>query len=338
MIPTCLAVVGCDAKRDTPIARITFGSCAHQSRDQSFWQSILNVQPDLFIFAGDTVYGDTTNMVVLAKKYKKLEAQPGFQKLRATCPVLAVWDDHDYGRNDAGKEYRYKKESKKIFLNCFREPADSPRRKREGIYAAKILGPTGSRVQVILLDTRSFRDPLKKRDGARGGGSYVPHLDASTTLLGKLQWQWLKAELQKPAEIRLIVSSIQVLSEEHSWEKWMNFPHERARLFEMLKASDQPGVLLLSGDRHRGEISKYDGALKYPLYEITSSSLNMSWKDGPPESNRHRISNLYGQSNFGMITIDWTKADPIVTLEIHATSGGVLTTETILLSDLSPKV
>lgn len=336
LLPPCLAVVGCGEKH-TPVSRIAFGSCAHQNRDQSFWQKILDVQPDLFIFAGDTIYGDTTNMVVLAKKYKKLEAKPGFQKLRETCPVLAVWDDHDYGRNDVGKEYPYKRESKNLFLDCFREPAHSPRRKREGIYTAKILGPAGRRVQVILLDTRSFRDKLKKPDGSRGGGSYVPQLDRSTTILGTRQWQWFKAQLQRPAEIRLVVSSIQILSEEHSWEKWMNFPHERVRLFEMLEASGQPGILLLSGDRHRGEVSKFDGALKYPLYEITSSGLNMSWENGPPESNRHRISDLYGQSNFGLISIDWAQADPTVTLEIHATSGGVLTTETIPLSRLSPK-
>ena len=75
---------------------------------------------------------------------------------------MAVWDDHDYGENDAGLEYPQKAESQQIFLDFLNEPGDSVRRKSPGIYDSIILGPDGKRVQFILLDTRYFRTSLKR--------------------------------------------------------------------------------------------------------------------------------------------------------------------------------
>src|SRR5687767_5967249 len=78
---------------DRLLTRIAFGSCAKQDADQPIWKSVLDVKPDLFIFLGDNVYGDTRDMNVLRHKYAQLEAKSGFQRLRATTPILAVWDD-----------------------------------------------------------------------------------------------------------------------------------------------------------------------------------------------------------------------------------------------------
>lgn len=38
-----------------------------------------------------------------------LGSQPGYIKLKKTTKILATWDDHDYGANDAGAEYPKKK-------------------------------------------------------------------------------------------------------------------------------------------------------------------------------------------------------------------------------------
>src|SRR5436190_24046790 len=83
---------------DDPAAvrsRIFFGSCVHQDKPQPVWDAIVAAKPDLFIMAGDNIYGDTKDMDVMRAKYKKLGAQPGYQKLLKTCPILATWDDHD---------------------------------------------------------------------------------------------------------------------------------------------------------------------------------------------------------------------------------------------------
>ena len=144
-----------------PLSRIAFGSCATQARPQPIWDAVVATRPELTLLLGDNIYGDTLDMDVMRAKYAKLAAMPGFQLLRKTCPILATWDDHDLGANDAGGDYPKKDESQKVFLDFFGDPADSPRRHRPGVYDAKVFGPEGKRVQVIMLDTRYFRSPLK---------------------------------------------------------------------------------------------------------------------------------------------------------------------------------
>ncbi len=107
--------------------RAAFGSCAHQDKEQPIWEQVLAYDPELFIFLDDNIYGDTTDMAVLQAKYDKLAAKPGFQKLRAKSRIVATWDDHDFGCNDAGREYPKKAESKDIFLRFWQEPQGSPR-------------------------------------------------------------------------------------------------------------------------------------------------------------------------------------------------------------------
>ena len=169
--------------------------------------------PDIFVFLGDNVYADTEDMAVMKAKYAKLGESAPFQRLIESCRVLATWDDHDYGVNDGGADYPKRVESQQQFLDFWNEPADSPNRKRPGIYTAKIYGPEGKRVQVIVLDTRYFRSPLKKGD-KRVGGSWVPDDTPDKTMLGDAQWQWLEEQLRRPAEVRVIASSIQFIAED----------------------------------------------------------------------------------------------------------------------------
>ena len=145
-----------------PITTIAFGSCLKETRPQPIWESVVDVKPDIFVLLGDNIYGDTSYMRKLREKWNKFNSIEGFQKLRTNCRLLAVWDDHDYGENDAGLEYPQKAESQQIFLDFLNEPRDSVRRKSPGIYESIILGPDGKRVQFILLDTRYFRTSLKR--------------------------------------------------------------------------------------------------------------------------------------------------------------------------------
>ena len=90
----------------------------------------------LVLMLGDNIYGDTRDPAVLAAKYAQLAAQPGFRRLRDRVPVLATWDDHDYGENDAGGDYPMKEASRRMFCDFWGVAADSPRRSRDGIYDA----------------------------------------------------------------------------------------------------------------------------------------------------------------------------------------------------------
>lgn len=319
-----------------PVSRIAFGSCAHQERDQPIWDEIVKQKPELFLFIGDIIYADTQDPEVMLAKYKKLAAKPGYQKLLKTCPVLATWDDHDYGGEDAGAEYPKKKESQQLLLDFFGVAKASPRRKQEGIYHAEVYGPVGKRVQVILLDMRYFRSPLKRDlKRPRNLGQYVPVEDADATFLGAAQWAWLKEQLQKPAEVRLICSSIQVVAEDHGFEKWMNMPKERERLYKLIRETKASGVVFLSGDRHLAELSQMDGDVGYPLFDLTSSGLNQGnkrWREQEP--NKHRVATMNMGDNFGMVRIDWSKTDPVISLEIYDDEGDVTIRRKVPLSRL----
>jgi alkaline phosphatase D len=311
------------AAEGAPLTRIAFGSCANQDLPQPIWDAVFAYRPELFIFAGDNVYGDLTPgaAMPLAEAYARAAQIPGYRALRHQVPALATWDDHDYGSNDAGGDFPYKAAAKALFLDFWQVAPDDPRRRREGVYHARTFGPAGMRVQVILLDTRSFRSPLLPTDqpGAAGKERYLPDPDPAKTMLGKAQWAWLRQQLEQPAEVRLIVSSIQVLAEGHGWERWGNLPQERARLLALLDEIGASGVILLSGDRHVGGLYRRPaGAGGSDLHEITSSGLNMSYP-AASEAGPLRLGALYGAANFGTIDIDWWAGE--VTLSVRAANG-----------------
>jgi alkaline phosphatase D len=333
------AIVGPLTGRAAALETIVFGSCNHQGRDQSYWEAVLGEKPDLFLFLGDNIYADTREREVMREKYRQMDLSPGFRALRAACPVLATWDDHDYGENDAGASFPAKAMAKEEFLEFFEVPAEDPRRFREGVYRAWRLGPPGRQVQVLLLDTRWFRgEVLRRAERPEGRGPYVPNEDPAQTMLGEKQWAWLERELAKPAELRLIASSVQVLPTEHGWEAWAVLPLERQRLLRLLEDSEASGVLLLSGDRHMAELSVLEVGVSYPLYEFTSSSLNLAFggpPDGVREPNRLRVAGPVYAANYGVVRIDWEfPGGPRVALSSHAVDGAPLFTKTIPLRDL----
>ena len=313
---------GCNSSRESfpPISRIAFGSCIRQDKPMPIFNSIVAANPEVMILLGDTVYGDTKDMAVLRGKYELLEKDPGFKALHAQTRLMGTWDDHDMGENDAGEEYPLKEESKQELLRVLNEPADSARRTHPGVYDSYLIGPRGKRVQIILLDTRWFRSPLKQVVEGKIK-SYVPSDDANATVLGEAQWKWLEAQLKVPVEVRIIASSIQVLSNQHRFEKWANFPRERQRLLDLLDKYESRSVIFISGDRHTAEISQLDRKGKGPIVDVTSSSLNQGGSSGE-EPNSFRVAGeRFGKSNFGTIEIDWTSRPTTMAIRIRDESG-----------------
>lgn len=303
-----LCVIATNALAQHAPFRVAFGSCARQSHPLPVFSTIAECNPDLFLFLGDNIYGDTRNMNVLRSKYEKLAQNPNYMKMTAQVPVIATWDDHDYGRNDAGKHYPFKKESKEIFLEFFKEPEQSERRKREGIYTSYRYETGGKIIQIILLDNRTFRDNLKRFTGFLKKGEkypyrpdYVPHKDTSKTLLGKAQWQWLEEQLKQPAHWRIIGSGSQFGIEYNGYEAWANFPHEQQRFINLIKKTRAERVLFLTGDVHYAEISKIHPSDMYPLYDVTASGLSSTWLFATP--NKNRIEGPVMDNHFGLLHI-----------------------------------
>ncbi len=340
LLKTLLAVLpvvsGSVVQSEEPAAlsRILFGSCLKEAEDSPIFETILAHRPELFLFLGDNIYADTSDMAVMEAKYDVLAATPKFAELLKACPVHATWDDHDYGLNDGGAEYEGRDEAQKIFVDFWGDPADSPRRTRPGVYESRIYGGDGTRVQVIMLDTRYFRGPLKKGE-KRVGGVYYPSADASVTMLGASQWEWLEQELRKPAEVRLLVSSIQCVSEASGQETWANLPHERQRLFDLIGETRANGLIILSGDRHWAELSVARESVPYPIYDLTSSSLNQIHPRGTPTENRYRESpQTWHRENFGEISIEWKGEDTVVNLLVRDLAGEVVIAREVPLREL----
>lgn len=322
---------GLTLKHGLTLRHIALGSCADQELPQPIWGAILAKNPQLLLLLGDNIYADTENMEEMEADYATLAAIPGFQQLRSQVPILATWDDHDYGTNDGGAEYPKKAESKALFLDFFGEPEDSPRRLREGIYTAKIFGPPGQRVQVIMLDGRTFRSPLRADPSPRG--RFLPDGDPSKTLLGEAQWAWLEEQLERPAEIRLIASGIQVLGYAAGFESWKNLPLEQERLFSVIRETEASGVIFLSGDAHFTQLKRSDGGVGYPLYDFTSSGLSHSYPTAADRTAPLAIHRPYDGVNFGTLDIDW-RSDPRITITANDQNGRPVFQHRIHLSEL----
>lgn len=320
------------------ISKIAFGSCGHQSSPLKILDIVVQHKPDLFIFLGDNIYGDTYDMKVLESKYKELNSKPTFQNLRNNVDIVATWDDHDYGWNDAGRHYPFKNESKELFLNFFKEPLNSERRKHEGIYTSYMYAVNGKKLQVILLDVRTFRDNLKEYKGEMANDKryfyrldYAPYQVDDSTLLGKEQWAWLEKELMKPADIRLIGSGSQFGIEFNGYESWANFPHEQKKFLDIIKKTRANGVLFLSGDVHYAEISKLNVPGIYPIYDITSSGLSSTWHFATP--NKNRIEGPVMENHFGLLTVDW--ATNVIKMEIWDVNNNQRIEYSINLNEIS---
>ena len=311
--------------------RIALGSCASVRFPQLIWTAVAEQKPDLFISLGDIVYSDTEDMAEMRAAYAKMDTVASFQFLRSTCPIVGIWDDHDYGEGDGGASYPKRGEVQEVFLDFFGEPKNSERRKTPGIYDVMYLGPN-NRIQLILLDTRFFRSKWKEDQVTRM--RYRPIYDLDRTMLGDAQWTWLEEQLKQPADIRIIASGVQIVNDEHGYECWGNFPLERDRLFKLIRETKAEGVLFISGDRHFSELSAMDGGVGYPMYDFTSSGLTHSAIDGIKAPNNKRVGKPFGELNFSTLVVDWAKDDPAILFRIHDVNGTVQFEHSVGLSTL----
>lgn len=284
------AIVSTDKKRCT----IAFGCCNHVHLHQPMWRHIVSKQPELFLWLGDVVYADTEDPAVMQAMFKRQYIHSDYTQLRENVPVLGIWDDHDYGGNNLGRENPIKHDAQQLFLDFLDEPSNSHRRRQQGIYTSYSIGHGEREIKLILLDTRFHRDR--------------PGLGRADTL-GEAQWQWLENELaHSNAKIHLIASSYSVLSTQiPGAEEWKDFKWARKRLFHLLLKYRVSGPLFLTGDRHfAAYLQEVVGGVNW--YELMSSGLTHYLR-------RPRVSEIlrayYGRDNsffgknFGTLEVNW---------------------------------
>ena len=298
--------------------KIAFGSCLDQDLPQPIWSTIQKDEVNAFIFLGDNVYGDDNSsgeLNILQKAYSK-------QKLKLPSwlsekDIYSIWDDHDYGENDGGNSYKGKKESQELFLNFWGIPNDDQRYTQEGIYFDHEFIADGVRVHLIGLDTRYFRSEL---DG--GFRSYKVNDNDQATILGTNQWSWLNKTIKKDADLIILMTSIQLLATNHAYEKWSLFPSERKKMLKLIDGLDTT-TIILSGDRHRAGIYKYNN-----IYEITASALNRpSSRKSSKETDPLLLHEMYVKENYGLMLIDGGSKK--VKFSLKDIEGNIINTKTI---------
>jgi alkaline phosphatase D len=282
--------------------RVAFGSCAGDwgpDPSQSIFKTIAAQHPQWFLWMGDNIYysrarQEWNDIEMMRERWSIQRSLPHLQELLGSTAHASTWDDHDYGPNNSDKTYFLREESFELYKSYWPNPSFGS--DNDGVYFALHLNG----VDVFMLDTRFNRQPNK--------------LDSKDKeLLGEGQWLWLQRELRdSTAPFKLIVSGMQLLAKYHSYESWAMFDSEKQRLLNYVNDNKINGVVLLSGDRHIGEILRDDQVLDYPLIEFTSSPLAAGVGGGiSDEIATRRIPNSeITAEHFGILDFDFSGTDP----------------------------
>lgn len=251
------------------------------------------MNPDYCLWVGDNVYADTeTDALHVMRQLQILEAKPGFKKLREQSKFMVTWDDHDFGLNNAGKDYALKEQTKQIHRTFWRLENEIPAT-QDGVYYAKIeQQPNGRKIQFIMLDGRYNRDkPGRKADA-----------------LGENQWKWLEEQLKQEAYLRFILSGYQVLLHKPTrWEAWVKLGKSQERLYDLIKSTNAKGVVFITGDQHYVEVLREEKLFGYDAYEIMAAGINQTERHG--RAPNRVVGPDLTVNNAPLITIYWDGVD-----------------------------
>ena len=237
---------------------------------------------------------------------------PILQNLLKAMPHYAIWDDHDYGPNDIGKNYILKEESREVFRNYWANPSYGF--EGEGVYTMVSYGD----VDLFLCDDRWWRSDKDVPDSVHGKPN------PAKQMLGEKQMNWLKNSLlYSNAVFKIVVMGSQVLNPVSPFDKLQNFPAEYYELMDFLAASRVNGVLFLTGDRHHTEVIKVDRPGTYPLYDITVSPLTSGTHKftGPEANNPYRVFGLAEKQNYGRLSFSGERNKRKLRIEFFGVGG-----------------
>jgi alkaline phosphatase D len=327
-------------RSDAPDWRLAFSSCgfvndpAYDRPGRAYggppeakriYDSMAAAKPDLTLWGGDYLYfreADEDSELGMRARWKFDRGTPEQQPLLRTGSHIAVWDDHEYGPNNANQSFHLKGEALRLFKQYWANPAyglpDAP-----GTYTTQRFNDA----QFFLLDNRTYRDSddLQQKD---------------KTILGAAQLRWLKnALLASASPIKIIVSGSQVFNDNSTYDGWHHYREERDAFLAFLKVHKISGVVFLSGDRHFTALMKRDRANDYPLYELTCSPLLSGIGSNIPveRANPSVVPNTFvAQRNFCTLDVEGPAENRQITLRSFDAAGKTLWTHALKLSALQP--
>ena len=319
---------------DAPDFRVLTGSCAYfndaaydrpgppYGGGTAIFDAMAGKKPDLTLWLGDNLYFREADLSPwgMAERYRVTRARPELQQLLRSGQHAAIWDDHDYGPNDANASWQYKGEALRLFRRYWPNPGyglpETP-----GVFTVVSLGDA----DFFLLDDRYYRDADR---GPEHPGK---------AMLGPAQLRWLQnALLNSKASFKLIANGSQMLNDADRYEGWNHFRSEQSAFLSWLAHSGIGGVIFLSGDRHHTELLKIERSPLYPLYELTCSPFTAGPHQADPrEAKPRRVAGtLVGERNFCSLEFHGSAATRAVTLKSYAENGREIWARTLSLSEI----
>ena len=271
--------------------------------------SLAKAKPDVMVWMGDNVYmrePDWNSRSGMLKRFSHTRALPELQPLLASTVNYAIWDDHDYGPDNANRSWWGKETSLEVHKLFWCNPSYGTTTVPGVFTSFDMLD-----VQVFLLDDRYYRSPDTRNDVDDG-------------ILGEQQLNWLIDGLASSrATFKIVATGSQFITSDTTKESYIKHPLERKRIIDLITSNNINGVVFISGDIHAAELSKMERPGSYPLYDFTSSSLTAgSNKNIANQKNQYRIPGMtYGGHNFGLITVSGKRKDRTLTMRCMDKDG-----------------
>lgn len=292
----------------------------------AIFDRIAEKRPDLMLWLGDNVYYRETDFgsaAALRERNARGREEPRLQKLLASASHYAIWDDHDFGPNNAVWTYRRAPDAEEAFRLYWANPQYG---------APGIRGIFGqfpwADVDFFLLDDRTYRTAETAADSA------------GRRMLGPDQLRWLKdALLASEAPFKIVAIGSQVLNRRARVDTLRLYPAEYRGLIDFLVANRVRGVVFVTGDKHHAELIRDTPPAFYTLYDFTSSPLTAEmWLDDGEEENPDRVDGtlVLDQPNFGLLRVTGPCKDRVLTMETWDATGALRWRHAVRAEDLIP--
>ena len=161
--------------------QMAFASCGRTGSTRETYDRIRENHPLFYMNMGDLHYSDinTNRPSLFRAAYDAVLASPQQGDLYRAVPLVYMWDDHDYGGNNASKKSKTHVAARDTYDEYVPHYPFADEHEEAPIYQTFVVG----RVKFIITDLRSERDDPKGKD------------DAKKSMMGEKQKQWFKDEL-----------------------------------------------------------------------------------------------------------------------------------------------
>ena len=314
-------------RTDPPPFTLALGSCAYVNEaahdrpvkpyggDYGIFNAIADDRPDLMLWLGDNIYlreSDWGSRTGYLHRHTHTRSLPELQHLLRSTHHYAIWDDHDFGPNDADGSFIHAP----LALEAFELFWANPTTGAPGVPGA-ITAFSWYDADLFLLDNRTHRVNSDNRTNA-------------PQLLGQAQVDWLVQALKySDATFKLVAVGGQVLNTAMVFENHANFPEERAELLSRIREEGITGVIFLTGDRHFTELSHLPGEEAPDIWDLTVSPLTSSAYQRE-EDNQLRVDGTrVEQRNYALLHFEGGKDDRQLRITVHDAAGAFLWDRTI---------